>query len=134
MAAEIIRDLWVCADCLMFHANGPDNLEPEIVEAIVAGCEREAPYHWTPDGRSTRDCGGGIPCDRCEGSGTAHPDDWEPEDGRDVQPPACEACAGSGRLDEPEGADEQEFSWRPCACCRSSLGGSRHRFALIKHT
>lgn len=89
MAVEIIRGLWVCVDCLMFHANGPDDLEPEVVGRIVAGCEREAPYHWASDGRG---------------------------------------------LDEPEGADEQEFSWRPCACCHSSLGGSRHRFALIKHT
>ena len=36
-------------------------------------------------------------CEACEGSGTAHPDDWEgPEDGRDVQPPDCAACEGTG--------------------------------------
>jgi len=24
-----------------------------------------------------------------------------------------------------------EFSWRMCDCCRSRLGGTRHRFAVL---
>lgn len=32
---------------------------------------------------------------------------------------------------EPEGSSTSDFSWRPCACCQSRLGGSRHRAALI---
>lgn len=26
---------------------------------------------------------------------------------------------------------EREFSWRPCDCCGSSLGGSRYRFVIL---
>jgi hypothetical protein len=32
---------------------------------------------------------------------------------------------------EEEGADTRDFSWRPCACCGSNLGGSRHRCAVL---
>ena len=85
---EIVTDLWVCADCCMFHANGPDDLDAETVERIVAGCEREAKAggRWALDG---------------------------PREG------------------EHEEADTNPFSWRPCACCGSKLGGSRHRAAVI---
>lgn len=117
---DIIRGRWVCVDCLMFHANGPDDLEPAAVEKIIAGCEREAPYVWTFDGPHT---GEHAPaCRNC--CGHVGPD----EDG-DV----CVYCNGTGKVDEDEGADIQDFSWAPCACCGSVLGGSRHRMALIKH-
>jgi hypothetical protein len=26
---------------------------------------------------------------------------------------------------------DEEFSWRPCECCESELGGSRHGFAVL---
>ncbi len=32
-------------------------------------------------------------------------------------------------FDDHEGTDE--FSWRPCAACRSKLGGARTRFAIL---
>jgi len=28
--------------------------------------------------------------------------------------------------------DEAEFSWRPCECCLSHLGGSRHSAILLR--
>jgi len=124
--ADVIRDLWVCVDCLMFHANGDLPDDPEAEAAIIAGCEREAPYVWTCDGPNTVDCGGGIECVRCDGTGEIDTDDSD-------EPSACPDCDGGGRVDEPEDADTQEFSWSECDCCQSTLGGSRHRMALIKH-
>lgn len=118
--ADVISGLWVCADCLMFHANGPDDLDAETVEAIVAGCEREAPYQWVCDGPHT---GEHAPtCRNCDGLV-----------GRDEEGDLCVYCHGVGKVDEDEGADTQEFSWSECDCCGSTLGGSRHRMALIKH-
>lgn len=53
----------------------------------------------------------------------------------DAEPKAQCACDA---LAEREGgtyvvdADEtDEFSWRPCECCGSTLGGSRHRLAVL---
>lgn len=34
-------------------------------------------------------------------------------------------------FDTETGDGINEFSWRPCSCCRTSLGGSRHRFAVL---
>lgn len=36
----------------------------------------------------------------------------------------------SSNWDSETGEGIQEFSWRPCFCCDSPLGGGRHRFAL----
>lgn len=49
---EIVSDLWICTDCAVFHANGPDDLDAETVEQIAAGVEREtkAGGHWALDG------------------------------------------------------------------------------------
>ena len=33
--------------------------------------------------------------------------------------------------DSETGEGQDEFSWRPCDCCGSSLGGARERFALL---
>lgn len=83
---EIVRDLWVCVDCLMALANGDYPDEPEAAEAIVAGEQRVLPAHWSLD---------------------------------------------SATEDEGEGVDTRDFSRSTCDCCRSQLGGSRHRAALI---
>lgn len=52
---------------------------------------------------------------------------------------AAEIDAGLARLgpnlvphfDSETGEGIDEFSWRPCGCCGSNLGGSRHRFAVL---
>ena len=33
--------------------------------------------------------------------------------------------------DDPDGAGYDEFSWRECELCRSTLGGSRHGVTLL---
>ena len=43
---------------------------------------------------------------------------WTPEEVQHM----CAAC------DED---CEGPFSWRPCECCESPLGGSRHRFVVL---
>lgn len=30
------------------------------------------------------------------------------------------------------GCDGDEFSWSPCDCCGSKLGGARHMFAVLE--
>lgn len=112
----IIHDLWVCSECIMAIANG-EHSSPEHDARFRAGCEREAPYHWVPEGPHT---GKHAPtCGACE-DGT---DDYE-DDGK------CRKCGGTGRIDEDECADVRDFSWSECDCCESRLGGSRHRCAL----
>jgi hypothetical protein len=52
---------------------------------------------------------------------------------------AAEIDAGLARLgpnlvpdhDSETGRGIEEFSWRPCGCCGSTLGGSRHMFAVL---
>lgn len=36
-----------------------------------------------------------------------------------------------GDFDVEKGEGYDEFSWGDCDCCGSTLGGSRHRFALL---
>lgn len=63
---------------------------------------------------------GSAECEDCHGSGFIDEDDADP----------CEACDGSGwSIEEPW------FSWRPCECCGSHLGGDReHLNAIHKPT
>ncbi len=42
--------------------------------------------------------------------------------------------ASNSGSDDDEDSGEQEFSWSPCECCLSRLGGSRHRHALFART
>jgi len=119
MTVDIIRDVWVCSDCIMAIANG-EHSSPEHDAAFAAGCKREAPYVFTPDGPAT---GRHAPeCEACDGTGV--------DDGRDDG--VCRKCEGAGKVDEHEEADQQPFSWSECDCCGSQLGGSRHRCALIR--
>jgi len=36
-------------------------------------------------------------------------------------------------LSDASEGDEGAFSWRACDCCKSTLGGTRHAFALVTH-
>lgn len=35
-------------------------------------------------------------------------------------------------FDSDSGDGVEEFSWSPCDCCGSKLGGGRHSFAILK--
>lgn len=37
-------------------------------------------------------------------------------------------------FDSDTGEGVEEFSWAPCDCCQTRLGGSRHRFATLHET
>lgn len=50
---------------------------------------------------------------------------WAGDDEREILP------FGSDELN-PEDTGEQEFSWRACEGCGSTLAGSRFRFAWLK--
>ncbi len=52
--------------------------------------------------------------------------------GVEQQAPYVWVCDGPHENEE-EGVDTKDFSWTPCYCCGSDLGGSRHRTALIWH-
>lgn len=59
----------------------------------------------------------------------------EPADGR----PGLEAEIAAHLELEPlqhlicgESDHDEEFSWQPCECCGSKLGGSRHQLALMQ--
>lgn len=84
----IIKDLWICVDCAVFHAVGAMPEDIEAAARVQAGVEREA-------------AAGGA---------------WGLEGPTE---------------DEDEEAVTREFSRAACACCYSTLGGSRHRAALI---
>jgi hypothetical protein len=59
-----------------------------------------------------------------------HVDDITPERERAVAA-GLDALGPDLAPDFGEGDGEDEFSWRPCACCKTSLGGSRYRFAVL---
>lgn len=71
---EVISDLWVCVDCVVFIANGDLPEDPKIAKKILAGVEREAPGQWVCDGPHEDDGEGEeddtlvfsrSPCDCC---------------------------------------------------------------------
>lgn len=49
---EIVSDLWICVDCLFFHANGDLPDDAAASAAVLAGTEREtaAGGRWSLDG------------------------------------------------------------------------------------
>lgn len=73
-------------------------------------------------------------CDDCM---FAHCNGDSPEDAtRDAEVTAgFERIAAEGLdlalNDGPDGLGQDDFSWSPCRCCRSRLGGARTRFALF---
>lgn len=131
----IADDQWVCVDCLFVIANGDTGgieSEGRAAEVLASVYERQASGEgrWVCEGPHTGEHG--IECRSCDGSGQIgwdHDDhDWTPAS---PETKACDSCSGTGRIDESEAADTQDFSWCACACCGSTLGGSRHRCALI---
>lgn len=84
----------------------------EVREAVYGGSG-----HWVCDGPHV---GTHAPeCASCDGGRSLDLEE------------CCNVCDGLGRIDEGPTADTDEFSWRPCDCCGSKLGGSRHRCAIL---
>ncbi len=70
---DVISNLWVCTDCVMYIANGelPEE-DADVGRAILDGIERERPYDWV-----------------CE---SPHDDEGEGADQVDFSWRACECC------------------------------------------
>lgn len=81
MTIEIIRDLWVCQDCLFAFANGDYPDDAERAAAIEAGEVRELPMRWALDG--PREAGTDGPDD---------PGDDEGADQADFSRDECDCC------------------------------------------
>jgi len=62
---NVIGDLWVCEDCLIYIANGELPESEEESEAIKHGIEREHPYQWVADSDEESDRFSWSACDCC---------------------------------------------------------------------
>lgn len=136
--------IWVCEDCYFAHHYG-------ITIVAVNEIGYELPIHWyeMPTVLFAGDATGGFrffagetdsPCDRlplgridaelhvadntC--SNHYYGQDPQPTDEHDVYDVPCEHCGQNG---DENGIDE--FSWRSCDGCGSTLGGARYRLALF---
>lgn len=125
MAMQIVRDdLQLCDDCLFAAVNG-DN----------TGLD----YHYGSNWKCltcTHEGTGRAP-DKCPSCMSEHDSDHGPHSMADLR--LREIDAGLAKLgpnlvpdfDSETGDGINEFSWRGCDCCGSTLGGGRHRFAVL---
>jgi len=100
--------LWVCTDCYWEH-HYPN------------GCEDDGPENPRPDSR--------LALARLDAEG------WNVSAGLDSSQHEAPVCV-SDYIDGISGAEECEcetipFSWSPCECCLSTLGGSRNALTLF---
>lgn len=104
-------DVWVCSDCMLAE-NGYDDHLNEDGTVTATGLE---PFGlWRQNHRLTDNT-----CSNHDVEDTYDEDSY-----RDGGTTTCPHCGQDGH---ESGIDE--FSWRQCSGCGSTLGGSRYRYA-----
>jgi len=131
---KIIKDLWLCTDCVQIAVNDdasgldyyyePDEAARRLRE-IEAGLE--ALPGLTPD-----DQDGQMECRECghiseEGDFLTVVENEGTDDEESFR--SCPACHSYDT--EPRDSGTEEFSRRECDCCGTDLAGSRMRFAQL---
>lgn len=128
MAFDIIRDIYLCTDCVFAAVNGdmPEDASDQRIREIERGLE-SLPGLVPEDYENEQ-----AECSRCGWHGDSsglillHTDPEYP----DWTERACPNCKSTDDFSiRDNGRDE--FSWRDCDCCGSTLGGSRTRFAQL---
>lgn len=126
---EIIRDIWLCSDCMPVAVNGDYShldyaYEPKAAERLAREIDAglDALPGLVPDFGSDD-----LECDDC---GYTHfASRFRYIDYPEHRQHICPQCE-SEEISERE-SGEEEFSWRDCDCCGTDLGGSRFRFAQL---
>jgi ribosomal protein L37AE/L43A len=109
-------DVWVCTDCYFAHHYGASEHDGKwYANESDSPCESGEPLRLL-DNYETSD-------NTCSNHSV---EDLYDEDGdRTGETSACEDC---GQTDYETGIED--FSWRRCDGCGSTLGGSRYRLAI----
>lgn len=135
---KINRDIWVCDDCMIAHANGdyPElDTEEETkqrADEIDAGFASFKGYLACDDFDDSDPNSVQYECHEC---GHCHnQDEFEvvvENEGTDDQESfrKCPECSSFNTSLRDNGRDE--FSWSACDCCGSRLGGARTRMAEL---
>lgn len=115
---EDYGDIWVCLDCYFAHHYGASEHDGQwFAGDSDTPCDREPLGLWVQDHEFT------------DNTCSDHEVTYEPvvyADGEtDPDGDIAVACPHCGSDDEDNGIDE--FSWRSCSGCGSTLGGSRYR-------
>lgn len=129
---EIIRDIWLCGDCLPVAVNGDySHLDytyegqkaarvAKIIDDGLARLPGLVPDFTSETERVCSECGHIGPSD-------TFPDDTEPDEDFSYQ--CCPKCKSWDTSERDSG--ELEFSRIECDCCGDDLAGGRFRFAQL---
>lgn len=124
-------ELWVCDDCMLIRETDCVDDLSERREAEIRACLHALEEDGSSLANDSGEWGDQLECREC---GFIHQKDkfdsieQDSEEGPYVVD-ICPQCHSDDVKVLEGGYDE--FSWRDCDCCGSSLGGSRHRYALF---
>jgi len=125
-------DVWVCVDCYFAHHYGVTaavvDLGPIPLDQVPNYVADGATILWyagESDDPSDREPLGLIPDDRLVTDNTCDNHLWRPDIDDDGLGFPCPHCTGESDEDGIE-----DFSWRSCQGCGSTLGGARYRLAI----
>lgn len=121
-------ELWICDDCMLIketdecHDFESSRREREVRESLFA-LEQQGHFGNDCTDEDQREC---TDCYHI-GSREDFPFTAATDDEDSYR--SCPKCNSAETRDREDGYDE--FSWRDCDCCGSSLGGSRTRYCLF---
>jgi ribosomal protein L37AE/L43A len=108
-------DAWVCTDCYMTHTNGASEHDGQwFVDGSDTPTDREPLARFGDSEVADNTC-----------SNHSVVDVYDADGDRTGDTTACPHCEHDGH---ENGIDD--FSWRSCEGCGSTLGGARYRLAV----
>lgn len=135
---KVIRDIWICGDCLQVAVNGDYSgldysYSEEEAKAVALNIDKGleslpglVPDFGGEDQRECRECGHTAAESDFELVKT-NPDPDDPS--YEEQERECPECHSYDTRERDSGEDE--FSRSECDCCGSALAGARYRMAQI---
>lgn len=124
-------ELWLCSDCMVIRETDVIEDLSERREAEIRACLHALEEDGSVLANDSGDWGDQMKCRECghiQSTADFPSSEIDTEDGPMTQR-FCPKCH-SDDVEIREGG-EDEFSWSRCDCCGSTLGGSRHRYALF---
>jgi hypothetical protein len=131
---KIIRDLWLCSDCMPVAVNGDySHLDHSYTERGATRLMHEINRGLAKLPGLVPDFGGDPQRERleCDHIGDEICFEFREETDDDREALLCPACGSCDT--QPRDDGEMEFSRTDCDVCYSELWGSRFRFAQLIH-
>lgn len=129
-------ELWLCQDCMLLEETGDATfLDYHLTEREASARLKEIEAGWASlrkQGEVYNDCTEDLQVECTECHHIARKSDCETRyhDEFDEHQLVCPRCGSVDEMRDREHG-EDEFSHYECDSCGTSLGGSRHRYALF---